>query len=280
MSVIPASWLTKVPMKRVILHWTAGAYTPNSTDLKAYHFVVDGDGKWHRGVDVAKNSGSLKSGYAAHTLNCNTGSIGVSLACMAGAVESPFNAGKYPMKAVQVSSLVAGLRELLPVYSIPVGPKTVLSHAEVQGTLGIAQRQKWDYTRLPFNDDLRGATAIGNWIRERVSSTLDSPPVAVREPFPAGAVLEAVVSTVTSSGQVSGAAGSIPKGTVVTMLDERGDRVQVRTPGGFTVWAPSVAFRLLGVVDKENDAPGSSTRELISDIRAKLDQLEQLINNP
>src|SRR5690606_21014224 len=98
MSTIPAAWLPLVPMKRIIMHWTAGAYQPNDTDKAAYHFLIDGTAALHSGVNVALNSGSLKSGYAAHTLNCNTDSIGVSLCCMAGASETPFDAGKYPMR--------------------------------------------------------------------------------------------------------------------------------------------------------------------------------------
>ena len=28
-------------MKRIILHWTGGKYTPSSTDFEHYHFLVD-----------------------------------------------------------------------------------------------------------------------------------------------------------------------------------------------------------------------------------------------
>lgn len=280
-TIIPESWMPKVPMKRIILHWTAGAYTPNKTDLAAYHFVVDGDGKWHRGVDVAKNSGSLKSGYAAHTLNCNTDSIGVSLACMAGAVESPFKAGAYPMKVRQVDSLVDGVRELARAYGIPVGPKTILTHAEVQGNLGIAQRQKWDYTRIPFDDSLRGATVIGNWLRKRIEGdTLETAiPIAAREPFPSGSLLTATTTVTTTSGETAGATGAIPKGVVVELLDQRAGRVQVRTPGRYVVWAHAAAFELVEVPDTEASAIPASTRQVIDSIRERLDILERMIGD-
>ena len=280
-TTIPESWMPKVPMKRIILHWTAGAYTPNKTDLAAYHFVIDGDGKWHRGVDVAKNSGSLKSGYAAHTLNCNTDSIGVSMACMAGAVESPFNAGAYPMKVRQVDSLVDGVRELCRAYNIPVGRKTVLSHAEVQSTLGIAQKQKWDYTRLPFDDSLRGAHVIGDWLRKRIEgSTLETAtPIVTREPFPAGSLLTTSTNVSTTSGETAGAIGSIPKGTVVELLDQRANRVQVKTPGGYVVWAHAAAFELVEVPDTEASAIPASTRQVIDSIRERLDILERMIGD-
>ena len=32
-------------MNKIIIHWTAGAYTPNATDLKHYPFLLDGKGK-------------------------------------------------------------------------------------------------------------------------------------------------------------------------------------------------------------------------------------------
>ena len=46
-------------------------------------------GKW----PVSANEAPQKGAYAAHTLNCNTGSIGVSLAAAAAARERPLAAG-------------------------------------------------------------------------------------------------------------------------------------------------------------------------------------------
>lgn len=106
---------------------------------------------------------------ASHTLNCNTGSIGVSLCCMAGAVESPFKAGKAPMTREQWDKLAHVVADLCRRYDIPVTRKTVLSHAEVQGTLGIKQRGKGDFTRLAFDPVLKGAKACGNALRPAVS---------------------------------------------------------------------------------------------------------------
>lgn len=109
---------------------------------------------------------------ASHTLNCNTGSIGVSLCCMAGAIESPFNAGSAPMTAEQWSALPRVLADLCRRYGIAVSPRTVLSHAEVQGTLGIAQRGKWDITRLSFDPSVKGAKACGDAFRAATNALL------------------------------------------------------------------------------------------------------------
>lgn len=72
-------------MKRIIIHHTAGAYKPNSTDLKAYHFLVDNLGTVYSGVYKPEDNENCKDGkYAAHTYLGNTGSIGVSACCNYG----------------------------------------------------------------------------------------------------------------------------------------------------------------------------------------------------
>jgi hypothetical protein len=178
-----------MPLERVICHWTAGSYNPNDQDKEHYHFIIDGDGKVVEGdhKPEANISTSDADGYAAHTRACNTGSIGVSIAAMAGAVESPFIAGPYPIKAVQWSAMVSKVAALCKQYGIAVTPRTVLTHAEVQGTLGIQQAGKWDITRLPFEPALIGAKAVGDKLRRDVSIHLSGlqPPlgqVAVNVP--------------------------------------------------------------------------------------------------
>ncbi|NJM13637.1 MAG: amidase, partial [Synechococcaceae cyanobacterium SM1_2_3] len=68
-------------MKRIIMHWSAGAHTVSAVDKKHYHFIIDGAGKVHAGnFPPEANRNPVKGQYAAHTLNCNTGSIGVAVA--------------------------------------------------------------------------------------------------------------------------------------------------------------------------------------------------------
>lgn len=170
---IPTAWLDSAKMARIICHWTAGSYSVSEIDKEHYHFIIGGDGVPVRGDHaVMDNVNTADGDYAAHTLNCNTGSIGISLACMAGAVESPFNPGPYPMRQGQWDVLVRAVAQLCQHYKIAVTPKTVLSHAEVQGTLGITQRGKWDYTRLPFIPTVTGAVNVGNMLRAEVSAYL------------------------------------------------------------------------------------------------------------
>lgn len=162
-------------MKRIIVHWTAGTNEVNDVDKQHYHFIVDGDGDVVAGKYKPEDNLSTADGkYAAHTLNCNTGSIGVSMAGMLGAIESPFNAGKYPLKEKQLAATVKLVADLCKKYNIPVTDKTVLTHAEVQPNLGIKQLGKWDCTRLPFKSELIGHRACGDYIREGVVRAMKS----------------------------------------------------------------------------------------------------------
>lgn len=177
MALIPSAWLPSVRMERVIAHWTAGGHKATEFDRGHYHILIEGDGKLVKGIpSIALNVSPVKPGYAAHALNANSGSIGVSLCCMAGATESPFRAGNSPMMERQWNTLTVVLRELCAKYSIPVTPRTVLSHAEVQSNLGIAQRGKWDFTRLPFALDVIGSKACGDKMRREIAETGDTRP--------------------------------------------------------------------------------------------------------
>ncbi|MCV3738393.1 N-acetylmuramoyl-L-alanine amidase [Rhizobium sp. TRM96647] len=172
-TLIPADWMPDAKMQRVIVHWTAGTHTASETDRGHYHVLIEGSGKPIRGKPSIKlNEAPAKTGYAAHTLNCNSGSIGVSMCCMGGAIESPFSAGKYPMTRAQWDAMTSAVADLCRRYSIPVTDKTVLSHAEVQNNLGIAQRGKWDFTRLAFNPSAVGAKACGDKMRAEVHAKL------------------------------------------------------------------------------------------------------------
>lgn len=162
-------------MKRIITHWSAGSHTPSALDRKHYHFIIDGSGKVHEGnFKPEANLKPVSGKYAAHTLNCNTGSIGVALAAMAGATERPFNAGKYPITQAQMAALYGLLRKLCDQYGIPVTRQTVLSHAEVHPTLGIKQKGKWDIAWVPGMSGIGNPVDVGDMIRKRVDELAKS----------------------------------------------------------------------------------------------------------
>jgi N-acetyl-anhydromuramyl-L-alanine amidase AmpD len=174
MSTVPLDWMPPAKLARIIVHWTAGQHKASDLDRQHYHILIEGDGSLVRGVPGIDLNGLPKArpGYAAHTLNCNTGSIGVSLCCMALAVEAPFQTGPAPMTRTQWDALPHVLADLCRAYAIPVTPETVLSHAEVQRNLGIAQRGKWDISRLSFDLATRGAHACGDIFRAQTANLL------------------------------------------------------------------------------------------------------------
>lgn len=173
-------------MQRIILHWSAGAHTASTLDLQHYHYVIDGQGRVHKGKHpVSANAGPLRAGqYAAHTLNANTGSIGVAVAGMAGAQERPFRAGPYPITPAQMDALSALCADLCRQYDIPVSQQTVLTHAEVQPTLGITQRGKWDITWLPGMTAPGSPVTVGDQIRGLIVAKLAPKPGAQPAPAP------------------------------------------------------------------------------------------------
>lgn len=171
--MIPSAWLSKCDMKRIVAHWTAGSHKVSEIDREHYHIIWNGEGTPVRGDHPISDNVSTGDGdYAAHTRGCNTGSIGVSLACMAGALEQPFKPGAFPMTKVQWDAMIDGIAQLCTFYRIPVTLRTVLSHAEVQKTLGIQQRNKWDISRLAFDPAIKGARACGDRMRDEVRAKL------------------------------------------------------------------------------------------------------------
>jgi N-acetyl-anhydromuramyl-L-alanine amidase AmpD len=172
MPTIPASWLSKVDMRRIICHWTAGAYVPSENDLAHYHILIDGDGALHRGTHpIAANESAADGDYAAHTKGTNTRSIGLSMCCMAGAKETPFNAGNVPMKKAQWDAMVDVAAQLCKRYKIAVTPTTVLGHGEVEKNIGNPQNGKWDPMKLPFDPQL-SKSQVGARLRTEIQARL------------------------------------------------------------------------------------------------------------
>lgn len=181
--VVPDAWMPAAKITGIVVHWTAGGHKASKIDLEHYHILIEADGKVVKGNPSIAANGlpRVRPGYAAHTRSCNSGFIGVSLCGMAGAVERPFNAGKSPLTEAEWDKLPFVLAALCDRYGIAVSPRTVLSHAEVQSTLGIKQNGKWDIARLPFDASLVGAKAVGDRFRSRASALLKpaSKPVPV-----------------------------------------------------------------------------------------------------
>jgi hypothetical protein len=170
--LVPAEWMPNCNMKRIICHWTAGAYKAGDHDRECYHLLIEGNGALVRGEHgIDDNVNTRDDNYAAHTLRCNTGSIGISVCCMANAIEAPFNGGPCPMTREQWDLLAQVAAQLAKRYGINVTSKTILGHGEVQEELGIAQKQKWDPMVLPWDPTI-AKREVGKRFRERVSELL------------------------------------------------------------------------------------------------------------
>jgi hypothetical protein len=170
-------------MQRIIWHWTAGGHKANQTDKRHYHFIIEGDGAIVEGNHPPQANAHISNPtdgntYAAHTRGLNTGSIGIALASMRGATERPFNAGPSPITEAQLDALARLTAQLCTQYGIPLQRDTVLTHAEVQPTLKIAQRGKWDITWVPGMTGVGDPVAVGDGLRDRVANALLSNPVA------------------------------------------------------------------------------------------------------
>lgn len=171
--VVPKNWMPNVAMDRIILHWSAGAYKMSKASYEHYHLCIEGPVPvLKRGKNSIAANSTIRGSYAAHTRGINTKSIGVSMMCMHGAKENPFSSGKYPMTKAQWDYTVLVVADLCEKYNIEVTPETVLSHAEVQKNLGVKQRNKWDYTRLSFDSNLKGADKIGDLFRFQVKKAM------------------------------------------------------------------------------------------------------------
>jgi hypothetical protein len=161
-------------LNKIVWHWTGGAKGLNTIEADAYHFIIQWDGKVEAGLDKPEdNIPPLRQGaYAAHTLNLNSNSIGIAVDAMAGAVERPFNKGSNPITEPQVESLVHLTARLCLKYGIPLSRKTTLSHAEVEPTLKVKQRQKWDITWLPGMTKPLDPVIIGDQLRARTAEAI------------------------------------------------------------------------------------------------------------
>lgn len=170
--LLPDKILVKAVCKRVHLHWTAGPAQSRADEAVHYHAILNRDLTINPGLYTIMDNYSIPPGkkdYAAHTKGANTQAFGYSLAGMRGAKESPFDPGPDPITEEQWSRAMIHIAQICKTYGITVGPKTVLTHAEVTKNLGIKQNGKWDITVLPWQTDKwNTAEKVGNLMRAEV----------------------------------------------------------------------------------------------------------------
>lgn len=251
---IPNHWMPKCVMKRIHVHWTGGGYSANSTDKNAYHILIEGTGKIVKGnKDIDANAAGSGKKPASHTLNANTGAIGVSICAMIGSHESPFVPGPCPITQVQWDVMIAVVAQLSMNYNIPVTATTILTHAEVQPNLGIKQRNKWDIVRLIFAPNKVGYKAVGDKMRIEVAIARDGtappPPTSILDEmklarFRVKGVKPSTLNFRRSPGGEK--VDELPEGTLVERISGLGEWSQVRTPAGYVGWVATEFLVAIG----------------------------------
>lgn len=151
-----------VSFKMITIHHTGGTYTPNSVDLNAYHFLIDGDGKVHNGTHEPEDNLNCKDGnYARHCGGGNTGNIGIAICAM-------WSAKDYPIKRIQIEAACKLAAELSVRYGIRITDRSVVTHAE----FGKRNPHTTSYGKIDINNlpcvAVYGIENVGNWIRNKV----------------------------------------------------------------------------------------------------------------
>lgn len=147
-------------LSRITFHWTGGVYTPNQTDINAYHFLIDGDGKVHKGKYKPEDNLNCQDGvYARHCGGANTGNIGIAICgCYSD---------DYPIKRIQIEAACKLAAQLCEKYGIRITNRSVMTHAEVGRMLPHSTSAgKVDIIKLPCVA-VYGIDNVGNWIRNK-----------------------------------------------------------------------------------------------------------------
>ena len=155
-------------LNKICLHWTAGSNKPCDTDLKAYHFVIDSEGKIHPGTHKPEDNVNCKDGnYAAHCGGGNTGCIGISCCGMYG-FDLKNKQTKYPLTQKQVESMCNKVAELCIKYGIQINEKSVFTHYEFGQTHPkTSSFGKIDITYISYLPNLQ-KERIGNYLRNKI----------------------------------------------------------------------------------------------------------------
>ena len=151
----------------IVWHWSGGAYGVNDVEEDSYNGLVDHqgnriDGEWR---PEAQANYQYPHHGASHTWRANTGRAGMCADAMAGARERPLHWGKYPLTQPQIDEMCLWSAEWCLEFDVPVSKWSTLGHAEVQPTLGIRQRNKWDFMVLPGMTSVDDPVKVGDTLR-------------------------------------------------------------------------------------------------------------------
>lgn len=155
-------------MKKIILHWTAGAYSPNSVDLKHYHYLIDKNGRINNGIFKPEDNENCNDGkYAAHTGGGNTGAVGIAMCGMCG-YSSPDKLGGYPLVKVQCEAMFSFAAKIAKKYGIPIDAAHIMTHYEFgMKNPKTTSAGKIDIVYLPPYPEVK-KQEVGDFIRNKI----------------------------------------------------------------------------------------------------------------
>ncbi len=157
--------MTKI--NKICLHWSAGTNIPCETDLNAYHYCIDKDGKIYEGKYKPEDNINCNDGkYAKHTGGGNTGCIGVSVCGMFG-FDLRNKQTKYPLTQKQIEAMCALTSFLSNKYGIIINENTVFTHYEFDQKQK-KRKGKIDITFLHFLPELN-KNDVGIFIRNKTA---------------------------------------------------------------------------------------------------------------
>ena len=103
---------------KVYLHWSAGHYGQFFDD---YHINIDKDGSIYSSTDDL-------SEVLAHTYHRNTGAVGVSMACCAGATSNDL--GDESPTTAQIDAMAKVVMVLCDEFGLEINKDNVMTHGE------------------------------------------------------------------------------------------------------------------------------------------------------
>ena len=103
---------------KIYLHWSAGHYGQFFED---YHINIDRDGSIYASTDNL-------SEVLAHTYHRNTGAVGVSLACCAGATSNDL--GDEPPTEAAIDAMAKVIAVLCDEFGLEITKDNVMTHGE------------------------------------------------------------------------------------------------------------------------------------------------------
>ena len=98
-------------VKYVILHWTAGNYTPCDYDKQHYQLLIDNEGKTHIGLPIGKTSSTGGMNSITYNISCCGG------------------LNRTPLTRIQMESLFKHTAEVVKQNKLSV--QNVYTHAEI-----------------------------------------------------------------------------------------------------------------------------------------------------